>query len=78
MKTFHLPYEITVELKDGGGTIRSALRNPYSITEEHIEWNTRIDMLESVILAHAVAGVEVESPAYMEGIETAVEAASND
>ena len=30
-----------------------------------------------LLLAHACAGVEMESPAYIEGIETAVEAIAN-
>ena len=33
--------------------------------------------LESMILAHAIAGIDVTSPAYCEGIETAVEAIAN-
>ena len=36
-----------------------------------------IDGIESMILAHAIAGVDIESPAYLEGIETAVEAVAN-
>ena len=36
-----------------------------------------IDALESIILGHAVAGVGIESPAYIEGIETAVLALTN-
>jgi hypothetical protein len=36
-----------------------------------------IDAIESLILAHACAGIDIESPAYIEGIETAVEACSN-
>ena len=36
-----------------------------------------IDVLEALILAHACAGVDVESPAYIEGIETAVDAIGN-
>ena len=35
------------------------------------------DGIESMILAHAIAGVDVESPAYISGIETAVEAVEN-
>jgi hypothetical protein len=35
------------------------------------------DPLELLILAHAVAGVEITSPAYLEGIETAVDAVAN-
>jgi hypothetical protein len=36
-----------------------------------------IDGIESLILAHACAGVDIRAPAYIAGIETAVEAASN-
>lgn len=36
-----------------------------------------INGIESMILAHAVAGIDIESSAYIEGIETAVEAVSN-
>lgn len=40
-------------------------------------WNQSIDMLESLILAHYVAGIDVSADAYLQGIRTAVEAASN-
>ena len=36
-------------------------------------YNNSMIALESMILAHAVAGIDVTSPAYVEGIETAVE-----
>ena len=84
-------YGIVVELKDGeepitrmyeggviertrvygGGTIESDLRD--GSKESDIEVNA----LESLILAHAVAGIDIESPAYIEGIETAVDACTN-
>lgn len=31
-----------------------------------------------MVLAHAIAGVDIESPAYLEGLETAVEAIANE
>jgi hypothetical protein len=37
-------------------------------------YNAAVDGLESLILAHACAGVDVEAPGYLEGIETAVQA----
>lgn len=40
-------------------------------------YSSAMDGIESLILAHAAAGIDVESPAYIEGIETAVEAAGN-
>ncbi len=30
-----------------------------------------------IVLAHAIAGIDIESPAYLEGLETAVEAIAN-
>jgi hypothetical protein len=36
-----------------------------------------IDALESLILGHACAGIDVESPAYLEGIDTALNAITN-
>ena len=74
MTTIHLPcYGITIQLEHlhnqkspGVGTIASDLRNlakPSGV----------ISGIESLILAHACAGVDVENPAYIEGIEMAVE-----
>lgn len=37
----------------------------------------QLEALESLILAHACAGVDVESAAYIEGINTALEAIDN-
>jgi homoserine dehydrogenase len=52
-----------VTLSNGGGTITSDLDG--------------MDAIESLILAHACAGVDVADLAYVEGIETAVEACYN-
>lgn len=38
------------------------------------KYNAAMDGIESLILAHAVAGLDIESLAYIEGIETAVQA----
>ena len=40
-------------------------------------YNHMMDAIESMILAHAVAGVDVTTPAYLEGIETAVQGCAN-
>jgi hypothetical protein len=40
-------------------------------------FNGAIDGLESMILAHACAGIDVSSPEYVEGIKTAYEACAN-
>jgi hypothetical protein len=76
MKTIGLPcYGMVIELDDaGGGTIASDLRYN-TVGEEEI--NICLDGIESLVLAHACAGIDVESLEYIEGIETAVDAAFN-
>jgi len=56
-----------------GGTVTSDLHSD----EDNPEVKAAMDALESLILAHACAGVDVASPAYVAGIETAVEACWN-
>ena len=82
--TIHLPcFGITVRLDrkntaktPGTGTITSDLIGPgKTVAKQRL--NVALDGLESLILAHACAGVDIESPAYIEGIETAVEAITN-
>ena len=58
-------FGIVVKIVGQGGTITSDLEKP------------QFDAIESLILAHACAGIDVTSPAYVEGIETAVEAIAN-
>ena len=63
--TITLPcYNIVVTLSNGGGTITSDL-------------DDSMDAIESLILAHACAGVNVADLAYVQGIETAVDACYN-
>jgi hypothetical protein len=61
--------------KPGSGSIASDLHA--AGTAVNRQFNAAIDGLEAMILAHACAGVDVESPAYIEGIETVVEAIVN-
>jgi len=75
-------YGITVTLarengaeEPGSGSIVSDLREPE--TAANRRYNAAIDGLEALILAHACVGVDVESLAYLEGIETAVDAIAN-
>ena len=44
------------------------------IIKELYLFNSITNGIESVILAHACAGIDIESPAYLEGIETAINA----
>jgi hypothetical protein len=80
-RTIRLPcYGITVRLtrkhtrqSPGCGTITSQLK----AQETGGRYRAVVDALESLILAHACAGIDVVSPAYVEGIETAVDAIAN-
>ena len=82
-RTIRLPcYGITITLVrenvangPSGGAIASDLHA--TGTAANRQYNAVIDGLESLVLAHACAGVDVESPAYVEGVETAVEAIAN-
>ena len=45
--------------------------------EESIGFKGAVNAIESMVLAHFCAGVDVTLPEYLEGIETAYTAASN-
>ena len=78
-------FGIVVELEDPNewgdrnGTITSDLHE--EPTDEwdtdHTIYNSMMDTIESMILAHACAGVDITDPAYICGIETAVLACAN-
>jgi hypothetical protein len=84
MHTIRLPcFGITIRLDrkntaktPGAGTIASDLKTAGK-SAANKPYSAAIDGLESLILAHACAGVDVGSPAYVVGIETAVEAIAN-
>ncbi len=58
------------------GEITSSLHEGDSGSEDDSDYEAAIDGIESLILAHACAGVDITVPAYVAGIQTAVEAAS--
>ena len=55
--------DISIFVEDGSGYLTSSIEE---------------DAIESLILAHACAGIDVTSPAYLEGVNTALDAISND
>jgi hypothetical protein len=59
-----------------GGQIRSDLYETEDVQGGDL-YNAAIDGIESMILAHACAGLDVTTEAYKEGIKTAVEACAN-
>ena len=72
--TIALPcFGITVELTGTAGKITSDLKDG----SDDAELVAAMDAIESLILAHACAGIDVASPAYVQGIETAVETCWN-
>ena len=78
MKEFNLPcFGITVKVENGSGSITSTdLKTKHNDEEDEL-YNAAIDGIESMILAHACAGIDINSPEYIEGIKTAVESCSN-
>lgn len=55
---------LTIVVQGGGGKLHGTL-------------GAGMDAIESMLLAHAVAGIAVDSPAYLEGLETAIDAIGN-
>jgi|TARA_R110000851_G_scaffold63075_2_gene144383 hypothetical protein len=84
MKTINLPiYDIVVTItEDGGGAaITSNLKEKAegdSTEKQSINnFNAAMDGIESIVMAHASTGIDIESDSYLEGIEAAVEGCSN-
>ena len=77
-----LTHDIVIELDGGSGNISSNLHETpneaiMEDADEVRDYNSAIDGMESLILACACSGVDVESTAFLEAIETALEAISN-
>ena len=62
-----------------GRIIGGTLRDNYSCGDEGLDdlFNAAMDALESILLAHACAGIDVSSEAYVDGLGTAIEACAN-
>jgi hypothetical protein len=75
-QTIILPiFEIVVEIFPGGcATITSNLKKGYGSKSNYDPpINVAIDVVESLILAHACAGIDITDRRYQEGIKTTVE-----
>jgi len=73
---------ITLHLDDkGSGTVQSALHiteaEPDFEADYRQDYNSAINGLESLVLAHACAGVDVQDAHYVAGIGAALDAISN-
>ena len=67
------------EYGDVNGVITSELHEEPTdeMDTDHTIYNSMMDAIESMILAHACAGIDVTTPAYACGIETAVQACAD-
>jgi len=78
MKEFKLPcFGIIVKVVNGSGSITSTDLKIEHNNEKDELYNAAIDAIESMILAHACAGIDINTPEYIEGIETAVNSCAN-
>ncbi len=74
MKNINLPcFGITLTIAGNSGLVSSDLQDD----NDSEEFQAAMKAVESLILAMAVAGIDVESPAMSEAIEKAVDTISN-
>lgn len=80
MRTIRLPvYEIVVQLdNDGGGSIEC---NDILLDNGDINsspYSAGISAILNMVLDHACAGVDISTPAYLQGLETAIDVVVNE
>lgn len=76
LSAYHIILEVSEPNQDGGRSgkiVHSELMDG----EEPPELKAALDALESMVLAHACEGIDVTTPAYICGFETAVDACLN-
>ena len=93
LSCFNIEVQLDVNKKGGGSIISNlhdkefldeqeelftSIKNEIEDLEGKIQFEAAIDAIESIILAHACAGVDIEDSAYIEGIESVVQACSNE
>jgi hypothetical protein len=60
-------------------SIKSGLLDPADVGDDDSrEYWGAMHAIESLVLAHAAAGVDIQSPDYIEGLETALDACANE
>jgi hypothetical protein len=70
--------ELALTYADAKGRRSGGVSSSLHTADEKDEgFNAAIDALESMVLAHACAGIDVTDPRYVEGIRTCVEACAN-
>ena len=56
------------------GSVTSSL---HSSEADDDQFNAAMDAVESIVLAHACAGIDVTDPRYVEGVRTCIQACAN-
>lgn len=70
-------YKIIVDISGKFGRISSNLKDDCEVPDNECIGCAAIDGLESLILGHACAGIDVTSAKYVEGIKSALEGIGN-
>lgn len=72
-------------LKSGVGMVESNLHNEFPGDDDHprlrlerVAWNLQMDAVESLLLALGCAGVDLDSPEFIQGLNTALDAIANE
>jgi len=84
MKVIKLPIGgivVTIDYDDdnrpiSGNITHTDLKDEYNEEEEEL-YNASMDGVLSLILAHAMAEIDITSKGYIEGLETAINACAN-
>jgi hypothetical protein len=66
-------FKIALDLQ-GGGSVYSDLHDR-SLTNPYLD--VAYSTIESLVLAHAVAGIDIKDAKYLEGLQTAIDAMEN-
>lgn len=74
----------TLNIEEGGGSCSSTLhytednyKEGFDTRAEWHRYEAAIDILESLVLAHAIEGIDVTSEQYRNGLKTAIEGMAN-
>lgn len=69
--------DMVLNVQEGHGSIHSTGLHEADESEDDRRYNIAIDAIEAVVLAHACAGVDVNTPAYLRGVIDACHACAN-
>ena len=77
-------FTVTLDDDGNGGTITSNQHEDIIVVgieveeyEEIMQYNNRLEGIESLILGHACAGIDITTDAYQEGVKTALDGCAN-